>query len=80
MIGNEFNKLRQTNRSAAYRKKQQLINEFFNILTAIIPPKDLLDESRRCEEFISDHASTAGASPLDELAEFLNGKNERSVH
>ena len=75
-IGNEFNKLRASNRSQAYQRKQQRIHENFAILTAIMSPKDLLEEARRCEEFMSSgevhgHAGNA----LDELSDFLNGKN-----
>ena len=75
-IGNEFNELRQTNRSRAYQVKQQRINENFGILSEIMSPKDLLEEARRCEEFMSSGETTArGGNALDELSDFLNGKN-----
>ena len=44
MIGNEFNKLRATNRALAYRTKQQRINEHFGILSEIMSAKDLNEE------------------------------------
>ena len=75
-IGNEFNKLRASNRSHAYQRKQQRINENFGILSAIMSPKDLLEEARRCEEFMSTGETHSHAgNALDELSDFLNGKN-----
>ena len=73
MIGKEFNELRTRNRAEAYKRKQQRINEFFGILTEVVSPKDLLDEARRCEEFMGGSETPQGASALDELAKFLNG-------
>lgn len=75
MIGTEFNRLRESNRALAYRTKQKRIHEHFGILSEIISPKDLLDEARRCEDYMSTDAGSQGGSALDELAEFLNGKN-----
>lgn len=54
--------------------KQQRVNEFFGILSEIMSAKDLLEEMRRCEEFMSEGTSAQGVSALDELADFLNGK------
>ena len=79
MIGTEFNKLRAQNRANAYRTKQQRIHEHFGILSEIMSPKDLLDEARRCEDFMGEREGTTGASPLDELANFLNGKTSETV-
>jgi len=74
-IGAEFNKLRETNRSTAYQTKQRRINENFAILSAIMSPKDLLEESRRCEEFMSTGETHGhGGNALDELSNFLNEK------
>lgn len=73
-IGNEFNKLREHNRSVAYRTKQRRINENFGILSEIMSPKDLLEEGRRCEEFMGEERGTHGGNALDELSDFLNGK------
>jgi hypothetical protein len=73
-IGTEFNRLRATNRAAAYATKQRRINENFVILCNVMSPRDLLDEVRRCEEFMDGGSSTSThGSALDELADFLNG-------
>lgn len=72
-IGTEFNRLRLQNRALAYRTKQQRIHENLGILSDLMSVKDLLDEARRCEDFMGDKESSAGKSPLDELADFLNG-------
>jgi hypothetical protein len=75
-IGLEFNELRQSNRAKAYRRKQQRIHENFGILSEIISAKDLLDEARKCEEFMTGDEGSKGGSALDQLASFLNGKPE----
>ena len=73
-IGNEFNRLRMESRSTAYRTKLQRIHEHFGILSALLSPKDLLEEARRCEEFMGEERGAGNASALDELADFLNEK------
>lgn len=74
VIGTEFNRLRMKNRALAYRTRQQRIYEQFGILTEIMSPKDLLEEARRCEDYMGERESPGVGSPLDELADFLNGK------
>ena len=77
-IGTEFNQLRESDRAKAYQRKQQRIHEWFNILTEIIAPKDLMEEARRCEEFMGGDDRPSGMSALDELTSFLNEKSERA--
>ena len=74
-IGSEFNANREKNRTLAYRVKQRRLNENFGILTAIMSAKDLNDEIRRCEDFMGTDPGSQGGNAMDELCDFINGKD-----